>query len=236
MGSTIARLTVASEDLSVTAAVVPPESPLADQVLPDLGKVQVIARASIDNAINDADVWVDFTRPSVTMATLRSAARAGKPVVVGTTGFTEEQQAEIKSLATQTAILQAANMSLALNALFPLIQQLAAVLGLQYDVEIVETHHRHKKDAPSGTALYIERIIERVRKMAVPVHSLRLGEVVGEHTVVFAGPAEVVKITHSAQSRETFAQGALEAVRFLGGRSAGYYTMTDLLQWLAARQ
>jgi len=194
-------------------------------------------------------VLIDFTAPAASIAHLRSAAERGFGVVLGTTGFTAEQQAEVERLATRAACMQAPNMSLGVTVLLGLVEQAAQLLGGGFDIEISETHHRRKKDSPSGTALALARaaasgrgakledwavygregmIGERPTEQ-IGIMALRGGDVVGDHTVHFYGTGERVEIAHRAQSRECFAAGALRAAAWLGGRAPGLYTMRDVL-------
>src|SRR5438552_3322324 len=194
-------------------------------------------------------VLVEFSVPEASLEHLRLVARAGARAVIGTTGFTAAQRAEIADLAKRTAILVAPSMSVAVTLAFSLLGTMAKALGDEYDVEITETHHRFKKDAPSGTALKMAEIVatalgrdldqvavygrqglpgERSRR-EIAVLSLRSGDVVGEHTVSFGTLGERLELTHRAHTRDTYARGALRAVRFVVGRPAGLYSMHDVL-------
>jgi 4-hydroxy-tetrahydrodipicolinate reductase len=196
------------------------------------------------------DVLLDFSSPDGCMARAAECARLGIAVVIGTTGLSEEQGAKIRSeVAAKVPVLIAPNMSVGVNLLCALTGQVAAALGEEYDVEIVEMHHRRKKDAPSGTALQLARCVceglswdgsqalvygrqgvtgERPRRQ-IAVHAVRGGDVVGDHTVIFAGEGERIELTHRASSRDVFVRGALRAARFLAGRPAGLYGMKDVL-------
>ena len=194
-------------------------------------------------------VLVEFSVPEASLEHLRLVARNGARAVIGTTGFTAAQRAEIMDLAKRAAILVSPNMSVAVNVAFSLLGTMAKALGDEYDVEITETHHRFKKDAPSGTALRMAEIVaaalgrdldrvlvcgrqglpgERTRS-EIAVLSLRSGDVVGEHTVSFGSLGERLELTHRAHSRDTLARGALRAVRFVAGRPPGLYSMQDVL-------
>jgi 4-hydroxy-tetrahydrodipicolinate reductase len=194
-------------------------------------------------------ILVEFSVPEASMEHLRLVSRAGARAVIGTTGFSAAQREEIAVLARQAAILVAPNMSVAVTLAFSLLRTMARALGNDYDVEITEIHHRYKKDAPSGTALRMAEVIaealgrdlaqvgvygrqglpgERTGK-EIGVMSLRSGDVVGEHTVSFGTLGERLELTHRAQSRDTFARGALRATRWIAGRGPGLYSMHDVL-------
>ncbi|MBS0505696.1 MAG: 4-hydroxy-tetrahydrodipicolinate reductase [Proteobacteria bacterium] len=198
------------------------------------------------NTLADAsDVLIDFSVPNALTDHLDAARRYGRPLVVGTTGLGEEHQALIDTAATQIAVLQSANMSLGVNVLAALVEQAAARLGPDWDIEVVEMHHRHKVDAPSGTALMLGRAAAQGRGHALdaPVHdrngkrvegtigfaSLRGGSVAGDHMVVLASEGERIELGHRAESRAIFARGAVKAALWLSGRPVGRYTMADVL-------
>ena len=192
---------------------------------------------------------IDFTFHAAVPANIEKAAAEGAAYVIGTTGLTPEEQARVDACVEKIPVVQAANYSLGVNLLIDLVRQAAAVLCPQYDVEIVEMHHRHKKDAPSGTALMLahaaadgrgvklddvacygrEGIVGERPEGQIALHALRGGSVVGDHTVMFAGDVERVEITHKAQGREAFAAGALRAAKWAAGQKPGKYTMRDVL-------
>ncbi|HEY3100069.1 MAG TPA: 4-hydroxy-tetrahydrodipicolinate reductase [Methylomirabilota bacterium] len=200
-------------------------------------------------AITRDRVLVEFSVPEASLEHLRLVARAGARAVIGTTGFSAAQREEIATLARQAAILVAPNMSVAVTLAFSLLRTMAKALGDDYDVEITEVHHRYKKDAPSGTAVRMAEIVAEalgrdLRKVGVygreglpgersakeiGVMSLRSGDVVGEHTVSFGTLGERLELTHRAHSRDTFARGALRAVRWIAARAPGLYSMHDVL-------
>jgi 4-hydroxy-tetrahydrodipicolinate reductase len=193
-----------------------------------------------------ADVLIDFTRPPATLAHLEHA----RSMVIGTTGFIDSQKKQIQDAARRIPIVMAANFAVGVNAVYKLAETAARILGDDYDVEIVEAHHRHKVDAPSGTALALGEVIaaalrrdlkaeakhgrsgdtgERPRKQ-IGFHAIRGGDIVGEHTAIFAGAGERVEITVRSQSRATYAAGALRAAKWLASRSPGLYDMADVLR------
>ncbi len=196
-----------------------------------------------------SDVLIDFTVADACIANLKAAARAGKPAVVGTTGLSDSQKAEVEGLSKTIPIVHAPNMSVGINLLFKLTSEVAAILGLDYNVEIVETHHNQKKDSPSGTAVRLaERAAEALgldygkdaihgrRGMVgarppheIGMHAIRGGDVVGDHTVCFIGQGERLELTHRAHSRDNFARGSLRAARFVLTAKPGLYNMQDVL-------
>lgn len=215
-----------------------------------LGKLRVLISDELEHIIDEGEVLIEFTDPDTTLDHLRIAIEHNKAMVIGTTGFSEEQLKEIKEIASQIPCVMAPNMSVGVNLLFKLVKDIATVLGNDYDIEIVEAHHRNKKDAPSGTALKIAEILaqalktdlkqagvygrrgttgERTRK-EIGIHAVRAGDIVGEHMVTFAGTGERIEITHRAHSRDTFAQGTLRAVKFVVKAKKGLYDMQDVLK------
>ncbi|MEO5717734.1 MAG: 4-hydroxy-tetrahydrodipicolinate reductase [Chthoniobacterales bacterium] len=181
-------------------------------------------------ALDDCDVVIDFSLAEATESVVRACAQQSKPLILGTTGHNPAQKAAIAAAAEQIPLVYAANFSVGVNALFALTRRTAELLGTEFDVEVVELHHRTKKDAPSGTAKRLLEILKEVRgATAIPAHAVRAGDIVGEHTVLFAGPGERLELTHRAASRETFAVGALRAARWVVGQPAGLYSMENVL-------
>jgi len=200
-------------------------------------------------ALNGADVLIDFTRPEASLQYLEACKKAGVKHVIGTTGFTVEQKAKIEASSQQIGIVFAPNMSVGVTMLISLVEQAAKALSDGYDIEVVEMHHRHKVDAPSGTALRLgeaaakglgkdlkdcavyarEGVTGEREAGTIGFATMRGGDVVGDHTVVFAGVGERVEITHKASSRATFAQGALRAAKFLAHKKHGLFDMRDVL-------
>ena len=225
MGSQIAKLIGLTTDLRLEIATEQAGQPLVGKVLDLPGNPTVVEGLAMD--LSTVDAVVDFTVPSSTMSVLQQAQLKKCAAVVGTTGFSPEQMAQIRKVSEGIPVLLSPNMSIGVNMFFRTVQDLAKRLD-GYDVEVIEVHHRHKKDAPSGTA---KRIVEMLGR-EVPCHSLRIGGVVGEHQVHFAANGERVTLTHQAESRETFAQGALLAIRFICQQTPGLYTMFDVLDAL----
>jgi 4-hydroxy-tetrahydrodipicolinate reductase len=236
MGRTVIEAASADAELELVAAVDLAGSPAIGQ---PAGRIRIGAELA---AVAEADVVLDFTRPEGTLALLKHA----KAMVIGTTGFTEEDKDRIAQAAGRLPIVQAANFAVGVNTAYKLAETAARILGDDYDVEIVEAHHRHKVDAPSGTALQLGEIVaaalkkkdfvfgrkgvigERQAKQ-IGFHSIRGGDIVGEHTVIFAGVGERVEVTVRSQSRLTYANGALRAAKWLKGRPPALYAMSDVL-------
>ena len=184
-------------------------------------------------AISQGDVLIEFTTPEATVAHVALAQELRKPMVIGTTGLSEAQQAALRKIANTIPIIFSPNMSIGVNVLFELAQLAAQRLGPAYDVEVVESHHHGKKDAPSGTAKRLAELLAAARPevgKAVPIHSVRAGDIVGDHTVILAGPSERLELTHLAQAREAFAKGALRAARFIVTQPPGLYEMSHVLK------
>jgi 4-hydroxy-tetrahydrodipicolinate reductase len=239
MGRSLVEAVLADPGLVLAAAFDLPGSPAVGQQAGNL-------RISADPAsAAGTDVLIDFTRPEGTLAHLAHA----KAMVIGTTGFSDSQRKTIEKAAARLPIVMAANFAVGVNAAYKLAETAAAILGEGYDVEIIEAHHRHKVDAPSGTALQLGEVVARAlnRKLAevarhgrqgetgerpprqIGFHAIRGGDIVGEHTVIFAGAGERVEVTVRSQSRMTYAAGALRAAKFLKGKPAGLYGMADVL-------
>jgi 4-hydroxy-tetrahydrodipicolinate reductase len=209
----------------------------------------VIISEGIDSAIEKGDVIIDFTFHAATMAFARVAAKHKKAMVIGTTGLTTENLAELTELSKNFPCVQAPNMSICVNVLFKLAKKTAAILGDDYDIEIVEAHHNKKKDAPSGTALklaemaaegvgrdldevaVLERsgIIGERKPKEIGIQTIRAADIVGEHTVYFAGPGERIELVHRAHSRDHFAKGAATAAAWIVAKDCGVYSMFDVL-------
>lgn len=186
---------------------------------------------TLESLIPDCEVVIDFSLPEATDTVCEVCAASGCPLVLGTTGHSVAQKDIIRQTAEKIPLVFAANFSVGMNTLFALARQAAKSLGKDFDIEVVEAHHRTKKDAPSGTAKRLAEIITKARPAAsgFPIHSLRAGDVVGDHEVIFAGPGERLELTHRASSRETFARGALQAACWVIGRPSGLYGMEDVL-------
>jgi 4-hydroxy-tetrahydrodipicolinate reductase len=198
-------------------------------------EVEIVAQCDVGDAIEPAmehcDVAIDFSHADAIDEICRAALQHGKPLVIGTTGHSPEQRRTIERAARSLPLVFASNFSVGVNVLFPLTRKGAEVLGPDFHPEIIETHHKTKKDAPSGTAKTLAETLSTVLKSEaeIPVQSIRQGEVVGEHTVIFRGPSERLELTHRAASREIFAAGALRAAKWIMGKPPGLYTMQNVL-------
>ena len=251
MGQMLIDAIRAANDCSLAGALGRVGSPSVGQ---DAGAqsgkpVGVLITSDLRTGLQPCDVLIDFTRPEGTLAHLRVCRELGVSAVIGTTGFTDAQKAEIATIAQDIAIVMAPNMSVGVNVTLKLLEMAAKALSTGYDIEIVEAHHRHKVDAPSGTALKMGEVIadalgRDLKDCAVYARegvtgerdpssigfaTIRGGDIVGDHTVLFAGIGERIEISHKSSSRATYAQGSLRSVRFLAGKKAGLFDMFDVL-------
>lgn len=250
MGRVLLECIGQSEDMSLHAALEQPGSEHVGKDASELGGTRgVTVSGDPASALKGADVLIDFTRPEGTLGHLDICRRLGVNMVVGTTGFNAQQKAQMGAAAQEIGIVFAPNMSVGVNLTFKLLEMASRVLSHGYDIEIIEAHHRHKVDAPSGTALGMGEVIARTlgRDLAkcavygregvtgerdpstIGFATVRGGDIVGDHTVLFAGTGERIEITHKASSRATFALGALRAGRFLAAHPPGLYDMQDVL-------
>jgi 4-hydroxy-tetrahydrodipicolinate reductase len=253
MGSRLVALLRDEPDLQLAAALeAPGHAALGRDAgeVAGVGRLGVIIGAAPEAVLGRDRILIEFSIPEASLAHLHVLARQGGRAVIGTTGFSATQKAEVENLATHAPILLSPNMSVGVNVAFRVLADIARLLGDDYDVEITETHHRFKKDAPSGTALRMAEVVaqalgrdlakaavygrhglpgERTRA-EIGVMSLRSGDVVGEHTVSFGALGERVELTHRAHSRDTFARGALRAARFIATAPVGLYSMQDVLR------
>lgn len=239
-------------DAALGAGVEHQAHPLLGQdvgVISGLGALDVPLSDSLERVANDFDVLIDFTLPEATLRHLDECVTLGKPLVIGTTGLTAEQRARVGEAATHIPVLFSPNMSIGVNLMFRLVAEAARVLGDTVDVEVIEAHHRHKIDAPSGTAVRLGEILAETLnrdlahcavygrqgrtgardRQTIGFETIRAGDIVGEHTVMFAATGERLEITHRASSRRTFAQGAVMAACWLAGAPPGLYDMQDVL-------
>jgi len=218
-------------------------------IVAGIGPIDVTISPDLAHEVGRADVVIDFSTPEATVAHARIAGAAKVPMVIGTTGLSEDQQAQVDAALAGVPYVQAPNFSVGVNLLLKLLDLAAGTLGEAYDVEIVETHHRHKVDAPSGTALAMGEAVARARGVSLATHgvfarhghtrprrrgtigmqSLRMGDVAGDHTVVFGTDGERVELSHRASNRDTFALGALRAARWVVGQSPGRHDMQEVL-------
>ncbi len=243
MGASTARLALAQKDLDVACGI------SMDAESASEWKFPIFQPAELDKAISGANVFVDFTGAEAAMQNLPKAARAGLNLVIGTTGFTPAQLAELEKVVAENKVsaVLAPNFSVGVNLFFKFAGDMARALG-DYDVEVIEAHHNQKKDAPSGTAVKVAKVVADAmnipeanyvhgrnglvgpRKKEIGIHSIRAGDIVGEHTVLFAGNFEQIKLSHVAQSRDCFAKGAIRAIGWVAGKRDGkIHSMADVL-------
>ncbi|MFH1823668.1 MAG: 4-hydroxy-tetrahydrodipicolinate reductase [Candidatus Firestonebacteria bacterium] len=253
MGSTIIRLIKTQSDLKLVGALESDKFAFLGKDIGEvigIGKIGVETISDLTKIINEGDVVIDFSLPSVTLKNVEISAKNKKAMVIGTTGFKDEEKEKIKKLSKIIPIVLAPNMSIGVNLLFKLVQEATKVLkDKDFDIEIVEAHHRFKKDAPSGTALKFASIIAEEKgidlkkamvsgregitgerdKNSIGIFAVRAGDIVGEHTVTFGSLGERIELTHKAHSRDTFARGAIVAARFVMHSKPSLYDMQDVL-------
>jgi 4-hydroxy-tetrahydrodipicolinate reductase len=250
MGVAILKLALKDPDLTVVGAVEAKGHPAvgrhADSLIAGAGNSLVI-EDDLAKVVDRGEVVIDFTQPQSSLAHFRLTRQKGKAIVIGTTGFADSALGEIMN-ARNARVVISPNMSVGMNLMFDVVERLARIMKDDYDIEIVEMHHKLKKDAPSGTAMRLKELVEgsepgrqwievfgrkgilgERKKEEVGVFALRGGDVVGEHTAMFAGIGERLEVTHRAFSRENFAQGALVAARWLAAQGPGVYSMKDVL-------
>lgn len=252
MGGRIITAIKEAEGLELAGAVERPGHEMIGQdagLIAGCGAAGVKITASLDEALKHADVLIDFTFPEVTLKNLATCVRLGKKLVIGSTGFTPAQRAEVQKAGEQISVVLAPNMSVGVNACFKLLKETAKILGPDFDVEIVELHHNKKKDSPSGTAVRMGEVVAEAlgrdyNQVAnfhregmcgertpdeIGMQTVRGGDIVGEHTVYFIGMGERIEITHRAMSRDMFARGAVRAAAWLAAKEQGLYDMQDVL-------
>ena len=252
MGRTLIEAVQAFDGLELAAAVDAPGSSLIGADAGELvgqGKLGVTLADDLEKVIQDADVFIDFTLPEATERNIALCRQYGKKLVIGTTGLTDAQKQSLKAAAGDTAICFAANYSVGVTLSLKLLDMAARVLGDEVDIEVIEAHHRHKIDAPSGTALAMGEVVASALgrdlkdcavygregrtgardRQTIGFETIRAGDIVGEHTVMFAADGERLEITHKATSRMNFARGAVRAAAWLGGQDAGLFDMQDVL-------
>jgi len=251
MGRMLVEAVLAAPDCTLAGALDVAGSPAIGQDAAAFAgrSTGVAITADLRAGLAGADVLIDFTRPEGTLAHLAVCRELGVKAVIGTTGFSEAQKAKIATHAGHIAIVMAPNMSVGVNVVLKLLDQAARALNTGYDIEVIEAHHRHKVDAPSGTALQMGEVLAQalgrdLKDCAVYARqgvtgerdpssigfaTIRGGDIVGDHTVLFAGTGERIEITHKSSSRATYAQGSLRAARFLAGHAKGLFNMNDVL-------
>jgi len=253
MGSKVAQLIYRNKDMELIGIIESPSHPEIEKdwgIVAGLGETGIIIKDNLEEIIQNADQVVEFTNPQVSLKHLEIVSKYKKTMIIGTTGFSPEEIKKINKLAQDIPFLFSPNMSLGVNLLFKLAAEAAAALSDDYDIEIVEAHHRFKKDAPSGTAKKLaqeiakakgvtldkvaiygrEGIIGERKRGEIGIHSIRGGNITGEHTVMFTALGERLELTHKAHSRDTFAYGTIQAIKFMDGKPAGFYEMKDVLK------
>jgi 4-hydroxy-tetrahydrodipicolinate reductase len=254
MGRALIEAISNSTDCTLSGALdAPGSAAIGQDAAAFLGRASgALITADVAAGLAGADVLIDFTRPEGTLAHLALCQALGVRAVIGTTGFTAAQQAQVAAHAQRMALVLAPNMSVGVNVMLGLLKQAAEALGPDYDIEVIEAHHKHKVDAPSGTALAMGQVLAQARGVALDTDgvfsrhgqtgerppgsigfaTVRGGDIVGEHTVLFAGPGERLEISHKSSSRANYAEGSLRAARFLcslGAATVGLFSMQDVL-------
>jgi 4-hydroxy-tetrahydrodipicolinate reductase len=252
MGGRIIHMIQKSQDVTLAAAFEHPDHPSVNQEVGQvvgLGELRVKIAGSLKEVIDLGEVLIDFTTPEGTLGNVRVAVDRGLPMVIGTTGITGDMLKEVTKLAPKTRCVMAPNMSVGVNVMFKIAGEMAGILGNDYDMEILEVHHRLKKDAPSGTAMRlaniladsVDRDVEKVavyerkgmigerRDEEIGIQTWRAGDITGEHTVMFGGIGERLELTHRAHNRDNFARGALRAAVWVKQQPVGLYDMQDVL-------
>jgi 4-hydroxy-tetrahydrodipicolinate reductase len=253
MGSKVVQLIHQNKDMELVGIIESPSHPDKGKdwgTVVGLGKTDIIIKDNLEVIIQSTDQVVEFTNPKVSLQHLEIVSKYKKAMIMGTTGFLPEETEKIKNLTSDIPFLLSPNMSLGVNLLFKLAAEVAATLSDDYDIEIIESHHRFKKDAPSGTAKKLaqeiakakglnldevaiygrEGIIGERKKGEIGIHSIRSGDITGEHTVMFTALGERLELTHKAHSRDTFAYGTIRAIKFMEGKPAGFYEMKNVLK------
>ena len=224
MGRRIFELASSDKDFDITLALEKKGTPMIGK---ELGKIRV--SSSLDGLFL-VDVFVDFTSIEALDQNLDYVARYKKAVVLGTTGLDDAQIKKVEEVSHVVPVVFSPNMSVGVNVLFAMLPEIAKKLGSDYGIEIVEAHHRSKKDAPSGTAKKLSEVISQATGKDITTHSVRLGDIVGDHTVIFCGNSERIEIKHQAHSRDLFVIGALRAAKWVFNKPAGLYSMQDVLK------
>jgi 4-hydroxy-tetrahydrodipicolinate reductase len=251
MGRVLTRLISENRTLKLSGALESPGSQFLDKdagEIAGIGSLGVPITSDFSLASKEAEVLIDFSSPEGVGEHIKLAQSLSKPIIVGVTGLGEELLTQIKDASQKIAILHAPNMSLGVNLIYKVVEDIASRLGEDYEIEIVEAHHNRKKDAPSGTALAIFERLKKARSLSddskklgraglsgprpqkeIGIHAIRAGNITGDHTIIFAGPGEVLEVTHRAQSRDAFATGALLAARWIKDKAPGLYSFAEVL-------
>lgn len=232
MGRRIAVLAVEEKDVTIQAAQEAPSSPLVGKKLSEVierSGEEVVVSSSLEEVRADIDCLIDFTSVESSLSCLDVCRKNNISMVIGTTGFTKEEEEKIRIAAEEIPIVFSPNMAEGVNVLFDIVRRVAGVLKNDFCIKIDETHHVHKKDSPSGTAKMIQKVIKSATEETIPVKAERVGEVIGIHGIIFENEYEKLEIRHNAKSRDVFAAGAIKAAKFVFGKTPGLYSMRDVL-------
>jgi len=224
MGRRIFELASQQRDFELSLALEQKGTPVIGK---DLGKLKI---SSSPDGLFLVDVFIDFTVPEATETNLDYVARYKKALVLGTTGLNDKQLQKVEEISKVVPVVFSPNMSVGVNVLFGILPELAKRLGPDYHIEITEAHHRAKKDSPSGTAKKFAQVLNEATKRDIPTHSIRLGDIIGDHTIIFCGNSERIEVKHQAHTRDLFALGALKAAKWIADKPAGLYSMQDVLK------
>jgi len=224
MGRRIFELASQDREFELTLALEKKGTPMIGK---DIGKLKI---SSSPDGVFLIDVLVDFTTPEATELNLAYVAKYKKALVLGTTGLNDAQLKKVEEVSKVVPVVFSPNMSVGVNVLFAMLPEITRRLGPEYYIEIVEAHHKRKLDALSGTAKKFGQILADVSKREIPIHAIRLGDIIGDHTIIFCGNSERIEIKHQAHSRDLFALGALKAAKWVFGKPAGLYSMQDVLK------
>jgi len=224
MGRRIFELASMDKDFELALALEKKGTPVIGK---DIGKLKI---SSNQDGMFLIDVFVDFTTSDAAESSLDYAARYKKALVLGTTGLTDAQIGRVEEIAKIIPVVFTPNMAIGVNVLFSILPEIAKRLGPDYSIEIVEAHHKGKKDAPSGTAKKMIQVLKEATGKDIPAHAVRLGDIIGDHTVIFCGNSERIEVKHQAHSRDLFVLGALKAAKWIYGKPAGLYSMQDVLK------
>lgn len=224
MGGRIFSLASHDKDFEVKLVLEKKGTPMIGR---ELGKLKV---SSSPDGIFLIDVLVDFTSPEAAQDNLDYVAKYKKALVLGTTGLADSHIKKVEEISKVVPVVFSPNMSVGVNVLFGILPEIAKRLGPDYSIEIVEAHHKAKKDAPSGTAKKLAQVLTEVTKKNIPIHAVRLGDIVGDHTIIFCGNSERIEMKHQAHSRDLFALGALKAAKWVVNKPAGLYSMQEVLK------
>ena len=235
MGLEIAKVVNFSSDINLSSATVRKNSRHFDQPISSILNYPVNGdnfkiSDNLYMALENCDVCIDFTHPSYSLEILKTCSEVKKPIVIGTTGYSSDQEEKIKSYSSQIAIFKSSNMSIGINLCIKALRKVSESVQSSTKVDIIEHHHQHKKDMPSGTSLLLESEVKKANKnLSINHHCIRSGNVVGDHKILFTLSNEIIEINHRANDRKIFAEGSVEAAKFISNKKAGFFNMDDIL-------